>query len=750
MGQNKTINGYIIDDKTGEKLIGASLYNIDTKQGTTTDNYGFYSLTFNSTILKLRISYVGYETLLIDKQIKSNENINFSLKPNNQLQEVIIKAQKEKPIGFISIPIERLKKIPPLFGEVDILKALTLTPGVMAGTEGSSGLFVRGGTPDQNLILLDDAPVYNASHFGGFLSVFNPNSIKNIDLYKGAFPAQFGGKLSSVIDITMKDGNNKKIGGEYNMGLINQNLTVEGPIGKKEKSGAKSSFIISGRYSNLGLSSLFKSRTKTGTGSATDYQFYDFNAKFNTEITKKDHLFLSLYTGYDYLTQRRWAAGINSTTKINWGNTTTTFRYNRIINPKLFSKFSVIYAAFDNNQKNSIEDETLTPKKTINQEVNSSVKDVIIKERLDYFVSTKQSFIIGADWIKHSYQPSKINTNVFIPLDTLRTLNATIPATETAIYAESKSQLSSWLGLNLGLRYVNFSVDNKNYNGFEPRVSANINLKSEYVLKASYTKMRQFIHLLTNNGAGLSNDIWVPSTGKIPPQIAEQFSLGLNKDLFKNAYELTIEGYYKRMNNLIDYPEGTSFISNFESSWQNIVDKNGKGRTYGFEAMITKNKGNLNGWASYTISKSERIFENINLGNWYPSKYDRRHVFNITGSYDFSKTWKINGSFVYQSGHAITLPVASLDRGGFQPKVVYNGRNLSRMPNYHRMDIGASRIKINKKGKETTLSFGVYNLYNKANAYYIDLSYQYDTKKTVIKQYSLIPFLPYISYSSKF
>jgi hypothetical protein len=753
--QKITLSGYVQDSKTGEKLLGANIYNEITKRGTTTNNYGFFSLAIPEGNTKIKISFVGYATQTIEKNFQKSQSLNIELNINSLLQEVVVqgKSEKDQPIGKMSIPIETLKNLPSLMGEADVIRALSFTPGISTGQEGTTGLYVRGGSPDQNLILLDEAPIYNAAHFGGFFSVFNPNALKSMDVYKSGFPARFGGRLSSVLDITMKDGNNKEFEGEATLGIMGSNLTLQGPLKKN-----KASFIVSARYSNLGLlSGLVRGESaKDASGERTSYSFYDMNAKLNYQITDKTQVFLSVFSGYDIVKARIFDTNYDNNTDAGWGNTTGTFRLSHIISPKVFAKVALIYSKFENSQATDnyrIDNGTKT--NFLNYQSISNVEDLTGKIRFDIFPTSNITMLAGIDFIKHNFQPTSLKTQLPISADSLKKFNVKTNATEIGIYLENDIHLSSKLLLNIGARYANYQVENQTYNSFEPRLGLNYDLGKDWTLKFGQSTMRQFVHLLSNNGVGLPNDIWLPATTKVPPQFSNQTAFGIYKKIPKLGLELSVEAYNKTMLNLIDYPEGSNFLATTDKTWDEQVEKNGRGRAYGLEFYLAKNTGKLTGWIAYTLSKTGRTFENINNGNWYPSRYDRPHNLSIVGMYKLSSKWSVNATWIYQTGHAVTLPDAAMSDIGYYPTLIYSGRNNQRMPDSHRLDIGFSRKTINKRGWEKTLNLGLYNAYNQANPYALDVVIKVippdlSNRRLAVKQYSLFPILPSISYSVKF
>lgn len=755
--QKLTISGTVRDAMSGELLIGASVGDSISGTGVHTNAYGFFSIEVPSPDHYLKVGYVGYLPVYLKNLSKLSFPLEIKLSQANNLDEIYVRENKvlDSPIGSLSIPIDRIKAMPALLGEVDVLKALSFTPGVSTGTEGSAGLYIRGGTPDQNLILLDEVPVYNVMHLGGFFSVFNPNSLKSVDLYKGAFPARYGGRLASVIDLTMKDGNNQKFGGEVGLGLLNQKLTLEGPIIKN-----KASFIISGRVSTLGLTSLLSLRKRPGSGTGEDrvYRFYDLNAKFNYQINKTDQVYASIYNGYDRFKYAEWNTNngkeTESAVENNWGNTTATVRYSKVFSQKLFARFALLYSKYTSEFTNNVEDKDVNEQSSFYRNTNAGVTDWGGKIQFDYFPANQLSVKFGLDATRHSFSPFVTKSNYNGLFD--NTKEGQLPAYQLDFYVDGDIALTPQIRLNTGLRYSLYKVSGRAFYNPEPRLGINWSLPGNWSLKAGYSVMNQYLHLLTNNGFGFGYDAWLPSTDKVAPSRADQLSVGLYKTFPVSGWELSLEVYTKRMKNLIDYPDGTNFTGLLADSWDAMVIKNGIGRGKGMELMIGKNMGRFKGSFAYTLSKSERKFAGINEDSWYPMKYDRRHNLSLTAGYMIGKKWTLNTTFVYQTGHAVTLPEAAVLTGnGSAPKFIYNNRNNGRMPSFHRLDIGAVRSVTTARKRKAELSIGLYNAYNRNNPLYLDLKIQRsnsDFKPTEIgiKQVSFLPVLPYIGYTLKF
>lgn len=752
--QKLIISGTVRDAANGELLAGATVQDSVSQTGVQTNAYGFFSLEIPAGDHPVKVSFVGYSTLYIKNFNKNKFPLEIKLAQTNLLKEVTVKEIKNTDalIGSLSVPMHKLKLMPALLGEVDVLKALSFTPGVSTGTEGSAGLYIRGGTPDQNLILLDEVPVYNVTHLGGFFSVFNPNSLKSVDLYKGAFPARYGGRLASVVDLTMKDGNNQKFGGEAGIGILNQTLTLEGPIVKN-----KASFIVSGRVSTLGLSSLLQPKKSSGYGETRKYRFYDLNAKFNYQINKTDQVYLSIYNGFDRFTYSEWSANNGRETESaignNWGNTTATLRYSKVFSQKLFARFILLYSRYTSELTNSFEDiNPNTEHVKLYRNTDAGVADFGGKVQFDYFLSNRANLKFGLDATRHSFTPFVTKSNYNNAQND--TGKGKLPATQLDFHADAYINLTPELRFNPGLRYSLYHVSNRTFHNPEPRLGLNWSLPANWTIKGGYAVMNQYVHLLTNNGFGFGYDAWVPSTDKVTPSRSSQLSIGLYKTFPQLGLDLSLEGYTKKMKNLIDYPDGTNFSGLLAASWDDIVIKNGVGRVKGIELMVSKEAGRFNGSVSYTLSKSERKFSEINNAAWFPMKYDRRHYLTATANYEVGKKWTLSANFIYQTGHAITLPEAAfITENSDGPRFIYDKRNSGRMPAFHRLDIGATKSLTTANKRNAALRLGLYNVYNRNNPLYLDM--KIERIKNVptaiaVQQVSFFPILPYIGYTLKF
>lgn len=755
VAQKVIVSGTVRDQANGELLMGAIISDSLAQTGVQTNTYGFFSLEVAKNTPWLKVSFVGYTPFYIRHFNQQQFPMDIRLIPDTQLEEVVVKEAKNTgaaPIGSVSLSINQIKSMPALLGEVDVLKALSYTPGVSTGTEGSAGLYIRGGTPDQNLILLDEVPVYNVTHLGGFFSVFNPNTIKSVELYKGAFPAQYGGRLASVIDLTMKEGNNQKFGGEVGLGLLNQSLTLEGPIRKN-----KASFIVSGRASTLGLVSLLQPKSTSGYGDTRKYHFYDINAKVNYQLNKTDQLYLSFYNGFDRFTNGEWSARnervTESTLGNNWGNTTATLRYSKVFSQKLFARFLLLYSQYTSELDNNfVEIQSGSEPVRLYRTTNAGVTDIGSKVQFDYYLSNSTHLKWGIDYTRHTFHPFSTVSNYTTSTNSDA---QKLPADQLDGYVDATIQLTPQWQVSPGFRYSLYQVNQQRFLNPEPRLGLNWSLPAHWTLKGGYAVMNQYVHLLTNNGFGFGYDAWLPSTGKVVPSRNSQQSLGLSKTFPKVGVELSLEAYRKNMKNLIDYPDGTNFSGLLAESWDDIVLKNGLGRVKGVELMVAKNTGRLQGSGAYTLSKSERKFTEVNEGNWFPMKYDRRHQWTATASYQLSKKWKASANFIYQTGHAVTLPEAAIMTNPSEgPRFIYNERNNGRMPDFHRLDLGLSKTILTARKHQSELRLGLYNAYNRKNPLYLDLKMQrnQDLVPTAItvKQVSFFPILPSIGYTLKF
>lgn len=760
--EKATLSGYVQDSKTREKLIGATVYIPTLKIGTRTNAYGFYSLTYTvpENDIQVKASYVGYalDSILLPKQSSTH---NFDLVQQKDLKEIVVKAKRSESIqestqmSKIDLPISTIKKLPAFLGEVDVLKAIQLLPGVQAGGEGQNGLYVRGGGPDQNLILLDGIPVYNASHLFGFFSVFNADAVNSVEVYKGGFPARYGGRLSSVIDIRMKEGDKSGIHGSLGIGLIASRLLLEGPIGKKKQNG---SWMISGRrtYIDVFTTPIIKAASEgTGTGG---YYFYDVNAKANYKIGKRDRVYLSSYLGNDKFYAKGFEDGKETfKANIKWGNITALARWNHEFSPKVFGNLSATYSQYRFGVFNKITDRDFTGTATsFSALYSSSIKDWAAKYDVDFIPNPRHYIKAGASMTYHTFTPGAIQIkNSDLPEEDLDTSFHVQHTPELDIYVEDDIEITPNWKANVGLHFSGFITEKNFYTSLQPRLSTRYLLNKMLSLKASYCSMTQFIHLLTNNGIGLPTDLWVPVTDKIKPQTSQQGAIGAAY-MLQDAYEISVEGYYKDMKNIIEYKDGTSFI-NANQSWEDKVEM-GHGWSYGAEFFIQKKTGRLTGMMGYTLSWTKRQFPTINFGKIFPYKYDRRHDFKIAAVYRLRKRIELSGEWIYGTGNAISMPMyrysTSVNAPGmpayFTDNFFYGERNSYRMRAYHRLDLGVNFIKQLRKGRERTWNISFYNAYSRRNPYFIYSEYNFKENRYQFKQLSLFPILPAFSYNLKF
>lgn len=775
--QRLTVNGYISDSITGEALIGATIGRPDGKITTSSNTFGYYTLSLPSEKTSVRVSCVGYKSCDFSLTLSGDTTINIALKPESiELAEVVIKEKNtlgNSSAGFVSIPISRLKAVPILFGEADIIKSLALTPGITTGNEGTTGLLVRGGTPDQNLILLDDATVYNTAHLFGLVSVFNSDAIKNVDLYKAGFPARYGGRLSSVFDIAMKEGNRKTQNKELTVGLVSSRLLWEGPLSNQAKYAGKTSFLVAARSSYL-TAFLLPKYLLFKAGKAKNYfnyWLYDVNAKINFQVSPRSQFFASIYHGNDFYSAQEGIVIDRNKVGLSWGNTTVTVRYNHILRPRLFLKsigsfsryrYGISAANFKKQGKKWEESNSL--------ESLSSVNDWTHKTAFEWFLGSAQTLRFGVQTSLYTYRPVVFKTTFDLPDDSLSSLNTSIYTQEFSAFAEYEFTLGSWFKANAGGRLIGMNVQGRTYKNIEPRISANILLPGNLSLKGAYTQMNQYTHLLTNNSVGLPNDVWVPVTKTILPASSEQYTLGISKT-FGADIELSVDVYCKTLLNLIDYASGASFFGSFDKSWQSLIEQNGEGRIRGLELFVNKTKGAFTGWVGYTLSKNERRFDRIDNGDWYASNFDRRHILSLVGNYTHPIfNYSFSASWVYQSGAPVSMPIAiykKFDEGQISPddspSVLYGKRNNVRLPAYHKLDVSYSFDVHTSKHKTARMTFGVYNVYNRVNPYYLTLQIKsfpvldpftplvgpYKGFTSSVNKVGVLPLLPYISYSIK-
>lgn len=775
--QKATLSGVVKDARNGETLLGSYIILTDLNRpgepkGAVSNIAGFYSVTVNTGLYQIKVSSLGYKDILDTITMDKDRVLHFEMEPNPIItDEIVVSAQRDDhnvssvDVGKMGMTIESIKALPALFGEADVIKAIQLLPGVQSGGEGNSGFYVRGGGADQNLVLLDEATVYNASHLFGFFSVFNANAVKNVDIFKSGMPAQYGERLSSVLDVHQKEGNMKKYEAAGSVGLIFSGLTVQGPI-KKDRA----SFIISGRrtYIDWLIQPFLK---KDSPMKGTKFYFYDLNAKLNVIINDKHRLYLGGYYGKDIYGFKSESGFTNM--QFYWGNAAASLRWNYIISSKLFLNTSATFSDYDFGTDMKVDVYAFR--------LNSGVRDVGLKSELTYLPSIPHTFKFGVHYIFHRFNPNTFGLeagedNAFsIPKST------SYFAHELAVYVNDEFEVAKWLKLNLGLRYSHFEhvgrftryiLDNmgntvdsvmykpgeriSQYNGWEPRVSARFLINKNLSVKASYTLNYQYLHQISMSAISLPTDVWMPSTDLLKPQTASQVSLGIYYNFHDNMFESYIDGYYKKMNNLAEYQDGLDlrFVKNNPDQLYTF----GKGHSYGVEFFLKKNKGRFNGFIGYTLSYTVRQFDELNEGKPFYAKYDRRHDVSINLVYEIIRNkLSVSGVWVFGSGNTMTIPTGLYFFGG-SIITEYSERNAYRMPPYHRLDISLDWTIVKKKKFETGLNFSVYNVYNRKNPFYIFIE-----TETVLNpsdqefgisaqayQMSLFPILPSITWNFKF
>lgn len=751
-----TLSGYVEDAATGEKLIGANVYHPASMQGTATNAYGFFSLTLPQGTYEILCSYVGYEPIKITLKLDQDLRQNLVLKVATlETVEVVANEsiQELNQMSSHTIAIEKAKKLPSFMGEQDILKVIQLLPGVQSGIEGSSGLYVRGGSADQNLVLLDGVPIYNASHLGGFFSVFNADAINHVQLIKGGFPARYGGRLSSVLDIRMKEGNFKKFHGSGSIGIISSKLQFEGPI-KKEQT----SFMVSARRTYFDL--LTRPIAKAQSGGPAGYYFYDFNVKVNHRFSSKSHLYLSTYLGTDRFFNKtedeyRGINGQQVTSKENnhlrWGNRIVALRWNYAWTPQLFSNVTATYSRYRYDILSEYTSQDASFQELFRSTFVSGIEDWTLKADFDYVPNPNHYIRFGLGDIYHTFNPGANQIKISSLDENIDTKSGTPESFthEYYAYVEDDLKISDWLKVNLGLHFTGFWSKEFNYTSLQPRFSARILTGKKGAIKVSYARIAQFLHLLSNPTVGLPADLWVPPTQRLKPEEAHQIALGYTRRLSKN-YEISLEGYYKTMDNLIEYLDGSSFFGT-DKNWQDKVAL-GRGWSYGAELLLEKKKGKTTGWIGYTLAWSNRQFPEINFGEVFPFRYDRRHDISIAFNHKFNDRIDIGATWVYGTGNAVTLPTQKIKH--FIPQLTNNTisyfdqRNNYRTPSYHRMDLGINFRK-KKKWGERVWSVGFYNIYSRQNPFYLYLNTKADGS-VALTQISIFPILPYVSYNFKF
>lgn len=745
------VSGYISDFDSGEKLSGATVFSEGTGQ-TRSNTYGFYALNLPEGMHEIRFSFTGYQTKTLTVHVQRDTSLAVTMESRNTLKEVIVEGERERnlheePMSLSKLSVQEVRQIPVIFGERDVLKTIQLLPGVLSGGEGNSGFYVRGGTMDQNLILLDEAAVFNAAHLFGFFSTFNTDAIQDISLYKGGMPAQYGGRLSSVLDIQSRDGNKNAYHWQGGVGLIASRLSFDGPIDK-----GKGSFIISGRRT---YADMFLKFSPDSTINGSKLYFYDINAKATYQLNDKNRFFLSGYLGKDML-------GYSDRFRFGWGNTTGTLRWNHIFNHRLFSNTSLIFS--DYRYKVNVWERSSA------FDIAASIRSLNFKQDFQYFSAKQHNLRFGLNLMYHRIQPASIEAGDDAQVQDVR--SEARNGTEISLYLSDHWTISDAFSMEYGLRLTSFlalgpghfnqydaegnvqataNVGNAglaaDYWSLEPRLSATYKMSDQSSFKVSYNRNVQNLHMLSNSSSSLPIDVWIMSSNNIRPQRVEQVALGYYHDFADRMYSLSLESYYKDMGNQIEVKNGADIQAN-PTLERDLVY--GIGRAYGLELLLKKEKGDFTGWISYTLSKSERQFDAINQGVWFNAKQDRTHDLALVGMYRFNDRWTLSSTFVFSTGNAVTFPSGKYyleDR----PVWYYTDRNAYRMPDYHRLDLGLSWTPKQNEKFNSTWEFGIYNVYNRKNAYLIDFrSNAQNPQKTEAYQVSLFGMIPSVTWNFKF
>jgi len=761
--QKNIISGYVKDAATGEDLIGASVWEAKSKIGSSTNSYGYFAIEVPATTdtLVLKASYSGFydyaKKIVLDKNLQINILMTVD-KGQEQIEgiEVVGEDKFKDAIEKTQMSVDKLeyreiKTVPVIFGETDLIKVLQLKPGVKSGSEAAAGLYVRGGGPDQNLVLLDEAMVYNASHLFGFFSIFNSDAIKNVELYKGDFPAQYGGRLSSVLDIKMKEGNKNKFSGTGGIGLIASRLTLEGPIQK-----GKSSFIVSGRRTYFDIITRQINKANEGKrdyNPIPDYYFYDLNLKANYEISSKDRLFVSGYFGRDVFNFA--GTGGNFNFDFDWGNTTATARWNHIFSPKLFLNTTFIYSDYQYKIRNRFSSFIFN--------IGSAVKDYNFKTDFDYLHSEKHHIRFGSQFTHHLFDVARIR---FASDDNRVNFNSGngYEGSEMGVYLNDDIKIDEQWRLNAGLRASGFLGRNKFYTGLEPRAAIRYKINTKTSVKTSFAQMYQYVHLLSNSGATLPTDIWYPSNDVVRPQLSRQYAAGVSQLVKDSQFLLSAEVYYKTMKNQIDFKDGAQLFANDNIDAEFVF---GKGWSYGIELYAEKKSGKLTGWIGYTLSWTRRQFADssngnapINFGKAFYPRYDRRHDIALVLMYQLNKRWTFAFNWVLGNNNWVTLQqgrfgVQGINGSNFTLGNDFGLRNNYQMPTYHRADFNIIR-KFKPRWGESDLTFSVYNVYSRRNAFIIYYEpVEEDTQQTFTTSYrarqlALFPIIPTLTYNFKF
>lgn len=766
LAQNVTISGYVTDASSGEALIGATVFDMRSSKGVVANSFGFYSLTLPRDSVDLRVSFIGYKTSRLNQMLRSNEVINFALSGQVEIAEVEIVGERTESeisspqMSRVDISLDKVKALPVFLGERDVLKTIQLMPGVQSGSEGASGLYVRGGGPDQNLILLDGVPIYNASHLFGFFSIFNTDALNSVELIKGGFPAEYGGRLSSVIDMRMKEGHAKELKGEGGIGLVASRLTLEGPILKD-----RMSFMVSARRTYIDFLARPLIRN-AGDGADGGYYFYDLNGKVNYRFSERSRLFVSGYFGRDrffakdtYRYNQDEPVEETFRADLGWGNAIAAVRWNYIFGPRLFSNTTLTYSQYDFEVGSSFEQRGTGSGSSFYERqgisYGSGIRDWGAKIDFNYYPAPDHRVKFGTAYTYHNFIPGVSRISVFADVlsNDIVLGSSEIFANELSMYVQDDWSVTDRLRINGGLHLGSFFVRQESYLSLQPRFSASYLINELTALKASYANMAQFLHLLSNAGIGLPTDLWVPPTDRIRPQFADQVAAGIVRTLPK-GYQISLEGYYKWMRNLIEYKDGASFVSS-ASNWEDLV-ATGTGTSYGAELLFEKKLGKTSGWIGYTLAWANRQFEELNFGREFPYRYDRRHDVSFALTHVFNDRVDIGVVWVYGTGNAVSLPIERYQRlpeingnNFFQQDIGHiESRNNYRMAAYHRLDLGVNLHRKTRWG-ERTWNIGVYNAYSRQNPFFLYFSFD-EFGNQRLTQFSLFPIIPSVTYNFKF
>lgn len=757
------VTGYVKDNTSKENLYGANVIELESGRGGSSNFDGFFNLKSNQGKNSIRVSHIGYLSKTIELELNRDSLIYIGLDPNYELQEVLIESDRafdfdrSTNLSTIKIPIRQIQNMPAVGGEIDIIRAVQLLPGVQSGKEGLTGFYVRGGGMDQNLILLDGVPLYNISHIGGIFSVFNVDVLSDVELIKGGFPARYGGRLSSVLNIKAKEGNRIRNETKGAIGLASSRISHEGPINN-----GKGSFIVAGRRSYLDLFTRPISRRASNGEFSLGYDFYDFNGKVNYDLSGKDKLLLSIYSGRDKgLVRSEDSKFLSETTNgFQWGNLLTSLKWSRRINDKILSSLSVGYTRYKFLVDLSNEDKI--QKTNINYTFTSGIEDLHLKYDWETLFGSNHLMRAGFQYINHFFFPgvsvfSQQNIN---ETKSTRSGSFDVRANDFSFFVEDEWEVSEVISANLGMRYNNYLVNEVSYPSLQPRINLRFLLSDKASIKAAYSVMQQNVHLLNNTGVGLPVDLWVPATELTRPQFSSQWTLAFNRRL-SNSFEFSSEVFYKDFKHLIAYSDGINWMEG-TGDWQEKIERDGVGRAYGLELFLQKKVGKTSGWLGYTLSKSELRFENINSGNFFPHRFDRTHDLGLSLVYEFSKEFNFSFNWVYGTGEAITLarsrhlgfaraPSRMYNEQAFPFIEFYGDRNSFRMRSYHRADVGFRFSKEKKRG-ERTWNVSLYNAYNRANPFYYTWRRNdpQDWNNLSLRQVALFPIIPAFSYEFRF